>query len=127
MVFLELAHVLVGFQALGGKPNLVELEDFRAEKIGGAEQAKESNDAEGLGKVEVPSHCRRAFLIRWFFRIQSSAGGLVAGGLLETEAWARRPSFSKVIPKSTAPKEPSNPIPFAGMFGLPWCPKTLDS
>ena len=49
MVFLELPHILVGLQALRGESNLVKLKNFRAQKIGGSEQAQEANNAEGFG------------------------------------------------------------------------------
>ena len=49
MVFLELPHILVGLQALGGESNLVKLKNFRAQKIGGTEQAQEANNDEGFG------------------------------------------------------------------------------
>ena len=38
MVFLKLGHCLVELEAFGGKSNLVEFGDFRADEISGAKK-----------------------------------------------------------------------------------------
>ena len=56
MVFLKLAHCLVGLEAFGGKSNLVEFEDFRADEISGAKKREEAEYAKTFGKVQILLH-----------------------------------------------------------------------
>ena len=56
MVFLEFAHCLVGLEAFGGKSNLVEFEDFRADEISGAKKREEAEYAKPFGNVQILLH-----------------------------------------------------------------------
>jgi hypothetical protein len=51
MVFLELPHILVGLQALGGESNLVKLKNFRAQKIGRARRNRNPRMLKALAKL----------------------------------------------------------------------------
>ena len=56
MVFLKLGHCLVELEALGGKSNLVEFGDFRADEISGAQKRERRRVCSSFGKVQILLH-----------------------------------------------------------------------
>ena len=85
MVFLKLGHCLVELEAFGGKSNLVEFGDFRADEISGANKREEGEYAPPLARFRY--FCMRRCVCRFdsmafsssFLRSLASLAGLDRG------------------------------------------------